>query len=1494
MWNEKKLRMEREMRERELELEREMQDLQLKQERELLDRQLQAEREFIRKRDVIRQEAQSSKEKVQCWLNERKQPKQPTEDIRGAYPKGSTMKCQAPRSSFYEEEYSNGDRSGGSGSEEDEDAVIESMQNLSINTNRNVLGMRTVRVTKEQLAARQAVSKHLPTFKGEPEIWPLFISSFEYTTQACGFSNIDNLKRLQDSLQGVALEAVRSRLVLPDSVPDVIRDLRNLFGKPEKLLKTLMVKVRSASAPRIDRLESFIHFGITVKQLCDHLEAAQLKDHLNNPMLVQELVEKLPPSYKLEWVRFKRGKAATPLRLFTDYITEIVSDVSEVTEFAVSSRNEFVRTAREKSRKREFVHHHEHETKKAGTLPLASVGKLCGICRRADHKVRFCDQFKQMNLEERLRAVDKLKLCQLCLNSHGNSRCTFKIRCTVKDCGGNHHYLLHRREESVQLMEVGCNAHKNLSRGIIFRMVPVTLSFGNSSLKTLAFLDEGSSSTLVDDMVAKHLKLRGEHEPLTVTWTGGIKRHENRSQKVKLLLSTDDCDEQFVLQGVRTVSELMLPKQSMRFSDISARYPHLANLPVVDRSSEDARILLGLDNLHLFAPLESCIGKPGEPIAVRSTLGWTVYGPETQQSRTETFINLHSVAPVSNQEIYDMMRAQFVMDEVGVTSFGVPESAEDQRARELLQKTTVRVEERFQTGLLWREDVRQFPDSYPMAIRRLKALEKKLDRNAALKEKVVKQIADYQTKGYAHQATIKELTETAASSVWYLPLNVALNPRKPDKVRLVWDAAATVDGVSLNSTLMKGPDMLVSLPEVINHFREKPIAFGGDIAEMYHQIRVKPEDRSAQRFLFREHQNQPPQTYVMDVLTFGATCSPCSAQFVKNLNARRFINELPEAVNAIIYRHYVDDYYDSVDTIEEAITRTKEVKYIHEEGGFCIRNWVSNSRTVLEALGEKEASMTVRLNLDKDNEYERVLGIVWEPLHDVFTFSFNAELNQEEQATKCTTKRMVLSSVMALFDPLGLLSPVTIRGRMLVQDLWRTGCEWDESIDSVSFQKWQRWTELLQNIETLKIPRSYFGSARTCEIEDLQLHVFTDASETAYGCVAYFRAAIRGEIQCALVMSRSKVAPLKLLSIPRLELQAALLGSRLARTVRENHSYIITRQFLWTDSQTVLSWIRSDQRRYKQFVGFRIGEILSLTKVTEWNWVPTKLNVADKLTKWGGDLEVLTDNSWIRGPMFLYQDEEYWPKRNLPQVNTTEELRVHLLLHNISVPSVLIDVSRFSKWMVLVRTVATLYRFISNLKKKIKRLPIETLRATNTQARLSMKTSAQSVQIPLLQAELLRAEQYLLKVAQMECYIDELKVLTRNRELPVSQWLSIEKSSPLYKLTPLVDDDGLIRMEGRSERADFLPFDLRFPIILPADHSITKLIVHSYHERFGHVYRETVKNELKQRFHVLKINAVIRELRKTVIRELRKTVSGARFDVIGPKFLGWLLCQCSG
>ncbi|XP_058817350.1 uncharacterized protein LOC131680654 [Topomyia yanbarensis] len=1160
--------------------------------------------------------------------------------------------------------------------------------------------------TKSQMAARNGITRKLPTFTGAPEEWPLFYGAYQASNEACGFSDVENLVRLQENLKGPALELVRGQLLLPKSVPRVIAKLRQLYGRPEQLLQSHLEKVRRLESPKAEKLASYIPFGNVVEQLCEHIEAADLSQHLINPLLIQDLVDKLPDVDKREWVRFKRSKKEVTLRTFTDFLAEIVADACEANvDVQYKAKSPTSHSVRGKLREGGALFNHSVVDTLGSSIFDQRQPKACKVCQRTDHRLRFCQDFKNLDYPDRLKVVIRWKLCNVCLNEHGGTQCKFKIRCNVGECRESHNPLLHPTEDVV-----GTSAHIHASNPVLFRMIPVKLHYGDKSVTLQAFLDEGASVTLMEKQLADRLGVVGVQEKLIIKWTADVTRIERDSRRLNLWASAVGSGEKMLLKTVRTIDKLMLPQQSLNGEELSEQYMHMRGVPI---SSYDGRpeMLIGLNNIHSFAPTEVRVGETVEPIAVRCKLGWTVYGPKPTAAQWENgYLGYHQ--DVTNEDLHDLLKSHYALEESVVT---VPqESVEEKRAREILERTTHRVGNRFETGLLWKTDDPRFPESFPMALRRLKQLEKRLEKNPELFNIVCQQIEEYQEKGYAHLATCDELLKTEPDKTWYLPINVVLNPKKPGKVRLVWDAAASVRGISLNSHLLKGPDMLIPLVAVIVGFREYRIALGGDLREMHHQLKILDADKQAQRFLFRKNAMEPPSIFVMDVATFGSTSSPCSAQFVKNRNAAEYSSQYPEAAAAIINRHYVDDYFDSVDTVEDAIRRAKEVSFVHSKAGFEIRNWVSNSSEVLRGLGEKNPAREIHFNENKETANERVLGIIWNPAQDEFSFStqHGEELKPYFQEGKRPTKRIVLSSVMGFFDPFGLLSPFTIHGKIIIQHLWRSGCKWDDEIGDEGWLMWKRWICLLPDVEKIRIPRCYLGDAMSSLVKSLEVHIFTDASEHAYGYVAYLRADIGGTIRCTLIMSRSKVAPLKRQSIPRLELMAAVLGARMKQTILTTHTLSINRCVLWTDSRTVCSWIQTDQHKYKQFVAFRVGDILEATKVTDWRWLPSKLNMADVLTKRGSGPPLDSNGAWFNGNSLLYQHEDQWPTQETHIEETDEEARGIVLLHHF------IDVQTTSRWTKLIRVTANVMRFIDNCRRKKKGLPIRVTRATENQRRL--------------------------------------------------------------------------------------------------------------------------------------------------------------------------------
>ncbi|XP_052567234.1 uncharacterized protein LOC128093659 [Culex pipiens pallens] len=635
------------------------------------------------------------------------------------------------------------------------------------------LGQHGSGPTKAQRAARQGLTRKLPDFHGKPEEWPLFFAAYQASNEACGYTDVENLVRLQDCLKGRALEEVRGQLILPKSVPRVIAKLRQIYGRPEVLLQSHLQRVRKLEPPRADKLGSFIPFGNAVEQLCEHIEAAELTAHLVNPILIQELVDKLPDGEKRSWVHYKRKKREVNLRTLTNFLSKIVEDACEATvnlDYKPDVRAASGSSGRSRNKEKAALFNHsvaEECTERREQKPQ----KLCRVCQRMDHRLWTCEDFKKLPYEDRAKMATKWKLCQRCLNEHGG-QCKLKLRCNVGECREPHNPLLHPETRAV-----GMNAHITSTSPVLFRMLPVKVYCGERSMIVLAFLDEGSSLTLIESGLADRLGLLGTKEKLTIKWTANITRVEQHSRRTNIWASAINGTngEKLLLQSVRTVDKLMLPRQTLNAAEVSSHYDHLRGLPM---DSYDGRpgMLIGLNNIHSFAPLETKVGTIVDPVAVRCKLGWTVYGPRDAESAgASCFLGCHQ--EVTNEELHDLLKSHYSLEEAVVTV--QRESVEDQRARKIMEETTRRVGDRFETGLLWKTDDVKFPNSYPMAVKRMKQLEKKLERSPELYDNVKKQIEDYQAKGYAHEATAEELNGTNNNKAFYLPLNVVVNPKKP-------------------------------------------------------------------------------------------------------------------------------------------------------------------------------------------------------------------------------------------------------------------------------------------------------------------------------------------------------------------------------------------------------------------------------------------------------------------------------------------------------------------------------------------------------------------------------------------------------------------------------------------------------------------------------------------------------------------------------------------
>ncbi|XP_041787761.1 uncharacterized protein LOC121603106 [Anopheles merus] len=337
--------------------------------------------------------------------------------------------------------------------------------------------------------------------------------------------------------------------------------LKQLYGRPGLLVKELIGQARRAEAPRLERLDQLISFGITVQRLCDHLIASEMEEHFSNPELLEELVEKLPASRKLEWIRFKRNFEKATLREFCAFMEELTEDCCELT---VPGNVENIRVPVKIHRGHTFTHYPPavevtHDTprqlKAETSSPVVTDPNRakCYVCKDPAHHVRQCETFKSMSVADRLNAVTSLKLCRNCLNNHGTRECKSRFVCTIDGCGAQHHMLLHQNTGGPRRRMVQFHYHTTKSPHTLFHVTPVTVHNGQTSVDTYALMDEASSLTTVEAALAEQLGLNGVREPLEICWTGNIKRQEDSSQCVQLQISARGEERRYTIAAAHTI-----------------------------------------------------------------------------------------------------------------------------------------------------------------------------------------------------------------------------------------------------------------------------------------------------------------------------------------------------------------------------------------------------------------------------------------------------------------------------------------------------------------------------------------------------------------------------------------------------------------------------------------------------------------------------------------------------------------------------------------------------------------------------------------------------------------------------------------------------------------------------------------------------------------------------------------------------------------------------
>ena len=660
------------------------------------------------------------------------------------------------------------------------------------------------------------------------------------------------------------------------------------------------------------------------------------------------------------------------------------------------------------------------------------------------------------------------------------------------------------------------------------------------------------------------------------------------------------------------------------------------------------------------------------------------------------------------------------------------------------------------------------------------------------------------------------------------------------KTRIVFNASSSVKHQqSLNDKLLAGPKRQTSIPEILIRWRSKDVAVVADIMKMYSMIKVRKEDRNALRFLWVNEDGEIKH-YRHTVLPFGVRSAPYLALETVNSHIKKFNTEYPDVTESLVESTYVDDYCASEDSAEEAIGNITASSHIMTKAGMKLRKYKSNNPEVTKYLNEVGESTDTA-------DSRKVLGAYWNSDRDILHYPVKLSSYRPKLYI---SKRFIVGAAAKLHDPLGLISPIVVKAKMLIQKLWSAGVEWDENLTGTRIaEEYIKWSMDLENLQSLEIPRGYTTGT---EATKKQLHIFNDASEEAYATVAYLRAEDESaNIHTALISSKTKVAPLKVITLPRLELQSAVIGSRLSLKVISALKDPNIKVYFWTDSSITLNWIKNTDVRWKTFVENSVAEVRENSDPTCWRHCPGKENPADIASRGATAVELKEATSWWGGPSWLSKSEEHWPDRTnslLPNKEAMEEKRTKKYnclvtetehpndVHKLC-PDRYISPQRYSKFSTLVKKTAYLRRYPNNCRLKLMKKPLNLDEITSD--------------------EISAAENYWLRYAQEECYSDELAKLRAG--------LSVKRDSQIVQLSPYLDaETGLIRMKGRIQHSA-LSEEEKHPIILPHKSHIVRLLIEEVHRTQMHAGINQTLVTLRDKYWVTHARSMVRSIVKSCL-----------------------------
>ena len=1041
----------------------------------------------------------------------------------------------------------------------------------------------------------------LPTFYGDPLTWQTFWDSFYVTIHAnTNLSGVQKFNYLKAQLQADAARTIAGLPLTEANYHHAIAILGDRYGQLHKIVNAHMQALLELPSP-LSNLMSLRTFYDTVESHIRGLSSLGKSEHSYGDLLIPIIMGKLPTDLQRN---LAREHSNSPWNL-PDLMAAVLKEIRILESVPYDPHGSMPRS----TAAFHVVSHGNRPRKQSN--PDNIKKQHCVFCKK-NHPAHSCDVVT--DYQKRLEIIKENKLCFNCLAHHRVSQCPSKFRC--RKCKKKHHTSLCNSEPTkseepktekqtdsttptttagLLTPASSCKAPKNTACLLKTAVAPV-IADGVKTHANILF-DEGAQRSFISAELANKLHISPVSQADIAMASFGTTSMTHQ----KLGVATVEIETlagELIPMSVLIVPSIAAPIQNSISASVYDM-PHIQHLklaqPVTSEQNFTISILIGADYYWNF--VQDGIVRGDGPTAQQSKLGYLLSGPlpNILSSTSSALLQITSTMPSEDPLLPNLEKFWSVE---GVGTDNVAKSADLTFLKSYQESAISRTNEgTYVAKFPWKVDKPDLPSNFATCKVRTLTLVKKLRKSPKLLQLYGSIIKEQEQRGFIEKVN----GDDEAANIHYLPHHPVKKDSLTTPIRIVYDCSCRgSNGVaSLNDCLSVGPPFLNNLCAILLRFRVHAFALSTDIEKAFLHIKLHPSDRNFTRFLWPsdfESSDTKFETYRFTVVPFGASSSPFMLGAVLDLHLSKSHLQTAADMRENIY---VDNILSGCSTEEDLLAYYSQSRDLMSQAKFNLRSWSTNSQQLQKVMKQDNSS--------DPNTTVGLLGLRWNTVTDTISLTSR----KLSAVNTFVTKRDILQASSQIFDPLGWVTPVTVRAKILLQEVWLSKFTWDEPLSEAIKERWTAILADLTEIPNILMPRLYFPLSETGTLID-NIFVFADASTKAYGAIVYLNC---GD-HISFAMSKNRVAPTKPITLPRLELMAALTATRLADFVCSSipHDQQRVRVYFWTDSQIVLCWILKGNNS-NPFIYHRVKEITETFPTATWSFTPSPDNPADLLTR---------------------------------------------------------------------------------------------------------------------------------------------------------------------------------------------------------------------------------------------------------------------------------------